>query len=151
MNISVKSLSNIEIKASFKIVMRSSFQNCLWFLYFVENWLKYTRLKTMPKIRKDTVTFSCGCSCSSSSNCTRSWCGDCGIDQRWRWGDMRRHAAWLPLIKCDLLRLLMMSCAHVIYCKNFVCYHLLHYEDFSCELIILHSSAEEFVAVRIFW
>ena len=25
------------------------------------NWLRYSRLKTKPKIRKDTVTFLCGC------------------------------------------------------------------------------------------
>ena len=56
-----QSISNIEKKVSFKILMRSTFQNCPWFLCMVENWLKYSRLKTMPKIRKDTVTFSCGC------------------------------------------------------------------------------------------
>ena len=46
---------------SFRILMMSRFQNCTWFLCLIENWQRYSRLKTKTKIQNDTVTFSYDC------------------------------------------------------------------------------------------
>ena len=45
LNNSVNSLSNLQIRDSFEILMTSRFQNCPWFSKLIKNWLSYLRSK----------------------------------------------------------------------------------------------------------
>ena len=54
-------LQNIKIRDSFESCSSWGFWNCPCFMNLRKNWLRYSRLKTKPKIRNDTITFLCSC------------------------------------------------------------------------------------------